>query len=74
VIDWTNPRDVREIAWFDRGPIDESRLVLGGFWSTYYYDGRIYGSEIQRGFDVFKLDGFNSETPDTLNAQTQERF
>ena len=74
VIDWTNPRDIKEIAWYDRGPIDESRLVLGGFWSTYYYDGRIYGSEIQRGFDVFKLDGFDGKTPDTLNAQTQERF
>ncbi len=74
VIDWTNPRDIKEIAWFDRGPIDESRLVLGGFWSSYYYNGLIYGSEIQRGFDVLKLDGFNSKSPDTLNAQTQQRF
>ena len=31
--------------------------MLGGFWSSYYYNGFIYGSEIQRGFDVFKLDG-----------------
>jgi hypothetical protein len=48
--------------------------VLGGFWSTYYYKGLIYGSEIQRGFDVFKLDGFSSNSPDTVNAQTQTRF
>jgi hypothetical protein len=74
IIDWTDPNNVRELAWFDRGPFDESRLVLGGFWSTYYYNGLIYGSEIQRGFDVFKLDGFSADTPDTLNAQTQERF
>jgi hypothetical protein len=74
VIDWTNPRDIREVAWFDRGPIDETKLVLGGFWSSYYYSGRIYGSEIQRGFDVLKLDGFDRQSPDTLNAQTQERF
>jgi hypothetical protein len=74
VIDWTNPRDIKELAWFDRGPIDESRLVLGGFWSTYYYNGYIYGSEIQRGFDVFRLDGCSADTPDTLNAQTQERW
>ena len=38
-----------------RGPIDASRLVLGGFWSSYYYNGYIFGSEIHRGFDVFKL-------------------
>jgi hypothetical protein len=74
VIDWTDPRNVKELAWFDRGPINDTRLVLGGFWSTYYYNGRIYGSEIQRGFDVFELDGFSADTPDTLNAQTQERW
>jgi hypothetical protein len=53
--------------------------VLGGFWSTYYYNGRIYGSEIQRGFDVFKLDdervaGAENFRYRTLNAQTQEAF
>ena len=29
-------------------------LVLGGFWSTYWYNGAIYGSEIARGFDVVR--------------------
>ena len=79
VIDWTNPRNVEEIAWFDRGPISETALVLGGFWSTYYYNGRIYGSEIQRGFDVFELNDSRVEGAEnfryrTLNAQTQEKF
>jgi hypothetical protein len=76
VIDWTDPKNIKEIAWFDRGPFSnaEPPSPLAGFWSSYYYNGYIYGSEIQRGFDVFKLDGFKSESPDTLNAQTQERF
>lgn len=76
IIDWTNGSKVRELAWFDRGPIDSSRLVLGGFWSSYYYNGFIYGSEIQRGFDVFKATGSEFSQADrskvrTLNAQTQ---
>jgi hypothetical protein len=77
VIDWTNPKKVKEIAWFDRGPIVPT--ALGGFWSSYYYNGYIYGSEIQRGFDVFKLEdkaikGAEKFQYGTLNAQTQERF
>jgi hypothetical protein len=40
VIDWTNPKKVKELAWFDRGPIDPTRLVLGGFWSSYFYNAR----------------------------------
>ncbi len=79
VIDWTNPRKIKELAWFDRGPVDPARLVLGGFWSTYFYNGYIYGSEIQRGFDVFKFEhkrikGADKFHYDTLNAQTQVRF
>ena len=79
VIDWTNPKKIKELAWFDRGPVDPTRLVLGGFWSSYFYNGYIYGSEIQRGFDVFKLDdpkvkGADKFQYDTLNAQTQVRF
>ena len=44
-----------EIAYFDRGPIDAEELVLGGYWSTYWYRGYIYGTEIVRGLDVFAL-------------------
>ena len=45
----------KEIAYFDRGPILEDILITGGYWSTYYYDGFIYGTEITRGLDVFRL-------------------
>ena len=55
VFDFTDASRPVEIAFFDRGPIDAKQLILGGFWSAYWYNGQIYGSEISRGIDVFKL-------------------
>ncbi len=55
VMDFTDPAHAYEIAYFDRGPVDANALVLGGDWSAYWYNGYIYGSEIARGLDVFKL-------------------
>ncbi len=55
VIDFTDSANPFEIAFFDRGPIDAEDMVVGGFWSTYWYRGRIYGTEIVRGLDVLKL-------------------
>ncbi len=55
VIDFTDSSNPIEIAYFDRGPILEEELITGGFWSVYYYEGTIYGTEITRGLDVFKL-------------------
>ncbi len=55
VIDFTDSANPVEIAYFDRGPVDAEELILGGFWSTYWYHGRIYGTEIVRGLDVLAL-------------------
>jgi hypothetical protein len=55
VFDFTDAAKPVEIAFFDRGPIDGTRLVGGGYWSAYWYNGQIYGSEIARGLDVFRL-------------------
>ena len=55
MIDFTDSSNPVEIAYFDRGPIDAEELILGGFWSTYWYGGRIYGTEIVRGLDVLAL-------------------
>jgi hypothetical protein len=55
VFDFTDSSTPVEIAYFDRGPIDAEELVLGGYWSSYWYEGRIYATEIQRGLDVFAL-------------------
>ena len=83
VFDFTDSTKPTEIAYFDRGPIDEKRDVLGGYWSAYYYHGRIYGTEIARGLDVFALNPSNqlsaneiaaaalAERGDTFNPQQQ---
>jgi hypothetical protein len=55
VFDFTDSAKPVEIAFFDRGPIDAKNMHGGGFWSTYWYNGSIYGSELTRGIDVFKL-------------------
>jgi len=55
VFDFTNSSSIKEIAYFDRGPIDAANLVIGGYWSVYYYNGFLYGSEIARGLDIFEL-------------------
>jgi uncharacterized protein (DUF305 family) len=55
VIDFTDSSNPVEIAYFDRGPVDAEKLVLAGFWSSYWSDGRSYGTEIVRGLDVLEL-------------------
>jgi len=55
VFDWTDPAKPVEIAYFDRGPVDPTRMVMGGSWSAYWYNGYIYSSEIARGLDVLEL-------------------
>ena len=55
IMDFTDSNNPIEIGYFDRGPISEKSLGTGGFWSVYFYEGTIYGTEIVRGLDVFKL-------------------
>src|SRR5437868_8722926 len=55
VFDWTDAAHPREIAYFDRGPGDATRMAMGGSWSAYWYHGVIASSEIARGLDVFEL-------------------
>jgi hypothetical protein len=58
VIDFTDTANPVEIAYLDRGPIDEPNstgLNLGGYWSTYWYNGNVLGSEIARGFETLAL-------------------
>lgn len=55
VFDWTDANNPVEIAFFDRGPIDATRMANGGTWSAYWYNGVIVSSEIARGLDIFEL-------------------
>jgi hypothetical protein len=55
VFDFSDPAHPVEIAFFDRGPLDPNDIILGGYWSAYWYNGHIYASEIARGIDVFRL-------------------
>jgi hypothetical protein len=55
VFDFTDAAHPKEIAFFDRGPMDSTMLGLGGSWSAYWYNGAIISSEIVRGLDIFEL-------------------
>jgi uncharacterized protein (DUF305 family) len=55
VMDFTDSANPVEIAYFDRGPLDAEELVFGGYWSAYWYNGKIYGTETVRGLDVLAL-------------------
>ena len=55
MFEWTDPAHPVEIGFFDRGPNDGTNLVGGGFWSAYWYNGHIIGSEMKRGLDIFEL-------------------
>ena len=68
VIDFTDSSNPIEIAYFDRGPYLEDELIPGGFWSVYYYEGAIYGTEIQRGIDVLKLTPSDHITANEIEA------
>jgi hypothetical protein len=55
IFDFTDPTRPFEIAYFDRGPVNDNTLVMGGSWGAYYWNGYIYSSELSRGLDVFEL-------------------
>jgi hypothetical protein len=74
LVDFTDSAHPKEIAFFDRGPISANQLVLGGFWSAYWYNGHIYGSEIARGLDVLGLVPGADMSAAEIAAARQVRF
>jgi len=85
IMDFTDPNQPVEIAYFDRGPIDPKLLVSGGVWSAYWYNGHIYSSEMARGLDILELttsehltqneiDAAKAIRVATLNVQNQQKF
>ena len=85
MFDFSDPARAQEIAFFDRGPLSDSTLLTGGFWSVYWHNGKIYGAEIERGIDVFELapsaqlsqneiDAAKLVSFESFNAQQQPRI
>ncbi|HYR09381.1 MAG TPA: hypothetical protein VEQ60_16470, partial [Longimicrobium sp.] len=85
VFDWTDAARPREIAFYDRGPADSTRMAAGGSWSAYWYNGVIVSSEISRGLDILELapsahlsqneiDAAKSVRYEYLNPQGQPRM
>jgi hypothetical protein len=85
LVDFTDSSNPVEIGYYDRGPIFGPSMVLGGLWSTYWYNGETYGTEIFRGFDVFGLTPTDDMTAneiaaarevevERLNVQHQDRL
>ena len=75
VVDFTDPANATEVAYADPAPLSDTSLVLGGDWSTYWYNGRIYESDIRRGLIVWNLSSNVVAGATKLphsNPQTQE--
>jgi hypothetical protein len=75
VVNFTNPASPREIAFADPAPLSDTSLILGGDWSSYWYDGRIYESDMRRGLIIWDLSDpavAGARKLRHLNPQTQE--
>jgi LVIVD repeat-containing protein len=74
VLDFTNRSRPKEIAFADPAPLNPNAFSIGGDWSTYWYNGRIYESDITRGLMVWDLRSSavaGARKFDFLNPQTQ---
>jgi len=74
VFDFTDPKNPKEIAFFDRGPVDSTRMIMGGSWSVYWYNGYIISSEIARGLDILELVPSEFLTQNEIDAAKTVRF
>jgi hypothetical protein len=74
IFDWTDPDNIVEIAFQDRGPVDPDRMASGGSWSVYWYNGVIVSSEIARGLDIFALTPSPYLTQNEIDAANTVRL
>jgi hypothetical protein len=76
VWDFTDSARPVEIGFWERGPLSSTRLISGGSWSAYYYNGFIYSSDIQKGLDVLQITDPRTQAAESvrwseLNVQNQ---
>ncbi|MBB5074746.1 LVIVD repeat-containing protein [Nonomuraea endophytica] len=79
IVDFTDSARPKEIGWYERGPDNTAPALSGGFWSAYYYNGYIYGSDFNLGLDVLSIDDRRTDRAkhvrlDSLNPQTQASY
>ncbi|MFF8195603.1 LVIVD repeat-containing protein [Streptomyces bobili] len=79
VWDFTDSAHPKEIAYFERGPVNTERLTTAGPWSAYYYNGYIYSNDIAKGLDVLKIHDRRTDPAKyvrlpELNVQTQPDY
>jgi hypothetical protein len=74
IFDFSDINHPKELAYFDRGPVNADTLYIGGFWGAYYYNGLIYASEIARGFDIFELTPTADISPSEIAAAKLVHF
>ncbi|MFE5858286.1 LVIVD repeat-containing protein [Streptomyces sp. NPDC056500] len=79
VWDFTNSSRPQEIGYFERGPISATQSISGGSWSAYYYNGYVYSNDMEKGFDVLKINDRRTDPAkrvwlDELNVQTQPDY
>ncbi len=74
IMDFTDVNHPFEVGYFDRGPVDAAKAVQAGQWSSYWYNGLIYGSEIARGLDVLELQPSQFLTQNEIDAAKLVRF
>ena len=75
VLDFSDLSDIREIAYADPKPINPTTFTIGGDWSSHYYNGLIYQSDITRGLLAWEIKGNalgGTKHLSRLNPQTQE--
>jgi hypothetical protein len=73
VTEFTDPASPVTLGWSDPPPLVPTQL--GGAWSSYWYNGFIYESNITEGLNIFRFSGRETDGARRLphlNPQTQE--
>jgi hypothetical protein len=75
VLDFSDLDDIEEVGYADPEPLNPNAFSIGGDWSSHFYNGLIYQSDITRGLLTWVYTGRelrDAKKLDRLNPQTQE--